>query len=253
MTKAIAEAIIPALCGVALIATPQLFTKATGEALERAKDKFRKIGLLLVAVSVIYFALGLNGPTSPVPAPAAKDKPERVMHRVAATTPGDSGWYLAESTKGAFRVMVPMPFNDFTVSGKSPNMATLETFVVGCQSAEAIKFSVVETPKSASMQPPNVGEIPRDMVKAGLDVRDIDDSSFQNYPAVTYACEGSTSCSYSRAILTPSSLIMVTLEFPPQYRADVASLKTKFFGSLQLKSSSSPKFTLLSGGGTPTR
>ncbi|MDZ4834035.1 MAG: hypothetical protein SGJ27_09690, partial [Candidatus Melainabacteria bacterium] len=42
-------------------------------------------------------------------------EPQMEMHRVQATTKDSSGWYLAASTHGSFSVLLPIPFNDFTV------------------------------------------------------------------------------------------------------------------------------------------
>ena len=62
------------------------------------------------------------------------------MHRKLAGTPDPYGWYLAESTRGAFSVMLPVPFNDFTATTTATDEPVLRSEIVGSTSAEGIKF-----------------------------------------------------------------------------------------------------------------
>lgn len=77
------------------------------------------------------------------------------MHRLQATTADASGWYLAAATKGTFSVLIPLPFNDFSVADDDPAAGGVITHTVGAKSSEGIKFSAtgayvrcVKTPKS---------------------------------------------------------------------------------------------------------
>src|SRR5262245_31461615 len=125
--------LIPLVVGVLLVAFPQIFTKATGDALNRAKGQLRRIGFLLMGVAGIYSVVKA-GESLAHRGTAAK--PQLEMHRQQATTPGDSGWYLAESTHGSFSVLMPIPFNDFTVTASDPKLGTIRTYAVGALSAE---------------------------------------------------------------------------------------------------------------------
>ncbi|MDB6007383.1 MAG: hypothetical protein JWR15_4370 [Prosthecobacter sp.] len=73
-------------------------------------------------------------------------EPQMEMHRVQATTKDPSGWYLAASTQGSFSALIPLPFNDFTVTENDPKNGSVKTHTVGAKSTEGIKFSVTETP-----------------------------------------------------------------------------------------------------------
>jgi hypothetical protein len=65
-----------------------------------------------------------------------------VMHRIAAGTPDATGWYAAHSTFGKFTVLLPAPFNDFTVRGTSDKTGTLTTaHAVGTQLANGVKLA----------------------------------------------------------------------------------------------------------------
>jgi hypothetical protein len=47
-------------------------------------------------------------------AAAQAQQPKLEMHRVGVNADDGSGWHQAVSTKGAFSVRVPIPFNGFT-------------------------------------------------------------------------------------------------------------------------------------------
>src|ERR1700761_7424533 len=53
----------------------------------------------------------------------AAEAPKTVMHRIEAGLFDTSGWTRAESTNGNFAVLMPGPFNDFSVSGGSSQPA----------------------------------------------------------------------------------------------------------------------------------
>ena len=57
-------------------------------------------------------------------------EPQMEMHRVQATTKDPSGWYLAASTHGAFSVLIPIPFNDFTVTAYMRHVKTPKSLIL---------------------------------------------------------------------------------------------------------------------------
>lgn len=52
-----------------------------------------------------------------------------------------TGWYVGKSTEGKYSVLMPIPFNDFTVSIKGKNGDTLKTYGLGTKTDEGYKFS----------------------------------------------------------------------------------------------------------------
>src|SRR5262245_43916523 len=103
-------------------------------------------------------------------------EPKMEMHRMQATTKDPSGWYLAASTHGTFSVLIPIPFNDFTVTDDDPKFGKIKTHIVGSKSSEGIKFSATETPIIAGKTPTNLTSFPKQFSKPGQTVSDIDNS-----------------------------------------------------------------------------
>ena len=54
------DVLIPGVIGVLLVAAPRLFTKAKGEAFEKAQGKLRTIGFVLIGVAVLYLVLTVS-------------------------------------------------------------------------------------------------------------------------------------------------------------------------------------------------
>jgi hypothetical protein len=66
----------------------------------------------------------------------------RKMHRMAAGEPDKSGWYPAESTDGRYTVAFPGPFNDFTITAKATDGTLVNSFVLGMETPEGVKYTV---------------------------------------------------------------------------------------------------------------
>lgn len=65
------------------------------------------------------------------------------MHRKNAGTKAENGWFPAESSHGQYAVLMPLKFNDFSVSTNNVNVASVE--MLGTQSQEGIKFLASRT------------------------------------------------------------------------------------------------------------
>ncbi len=162
------------------------------------------------------------------------------MHRVSATTPGDSGWYLGESNLGSFSVLMPIPFNDFTVSANDPKAGIVKIHCIGGQSADGMKFSAVETPLIREQASPDLDQMPIALATEGQNVTDIDKAAFLGCPSVSFSINSVASGAYVRYVLTRSNLIVLTLEYPVSHRAEAAMLKHRFLNSLKLKGPNEP-------------
>jgi len=51
------DVLIPGVIGALLVVAPKLFTKAQGEEYEKARKKFRLIGLVLLGVAALYLII----------------------------------------------------------------------------------------------------------------------------------------------------------------------------------------------------
>lgn len=161
-------------------------------------------------------------------------EPKMEMHRIQATTKDPSGWYLAASTHGTFSVLIPIPFNDFTVADDDPKVGNIKTYIVGAKSAEGIKFSATETPIIAGRSPTNLASFPQQFSKPGHKVSDIDTSLFAGYPSVSFSVKGPSSGAYMRHVKTSKSVILVILEYPKDQTKTAEGFRSTFLSSLKI-------------------
>lgn len=225
------EVLVPLAFGVALIAFPKLFTKAMGEDFERAKLKLKRIGFLLFAAAGLYCVVLIV--ESFADSKTADAKPKMEMHRVQAQTPDGSGWYLAESTHGAFSVSIPIPFNDFTITEEKKE-GTVRTYSVGAKSEEGVKFSATRIPLT-NQKSVDLENVPLDFAKQGDKLADVEKAPYGGWPAISFSVLGSDSGAYIRHIKLTNSLIMLILEYPLAYQAQAERMKSRFMASLKIK------------------
>ena len=161
--------------------------------------------------------------------------PQMEMHRLQATTKDPSGWYIAASTHGSFSVLIPIPFNDFTVIDDDPKSGKIKIHTVGAKSAEGIKFSVTEGPIIVGRSPTDLATLPLQFQEHGQTVADIDHSLFDGYPSVSFSVKSSSTGAYMRCVRTPKSFILIILEYPIDQAKTANGLKSTFFSSLKIK------------------
>lgn len=70
------------------------------------------------------------------------------MHRTLAGEPDATGWCLAESSEGAFSVLLPGKFNDFTVTAPAGDGATVTTCIVGLVTEDGRRYSALRASRS---------------------------------------------------------------------------------------------------------
>ena len=160
--------------------------------------------------------------------------PQMEMHRLQATTKDPSGWYIAASTHGSFSVLIPIPFNDFTVTDDDSKFGKIKTHTVGSKSAEGIKFSATETPIVQGRSPTNLAAFPDQFRKPGQTVSDISTSLFADYPSVSFSVKGPSTGAYMRCVKTPKSLILVILEYPIDQVKPADGFRSVFLSSLKI-------------------
>jgi hypothetical protein len=165
---------------------------------------------------------------------SAQAEPQMEMHRLQATTKDPSGWYLATSTQGSFSALIPLPFNDFTVTDNDPKNGTVKTHTVGAKSSEGIKFSVTESPIIEGKSLGDLATFPDQFKKPGQSVQDIDTAPFAGCPSVALTVKGPTSGAHMRCLKTPKSLIIAILEYPLEHAKAAEEFRDKFLSSLKL-------------------
>ena len=168
-------------------------------------------------------------------ATAKAQQPNVEMHRVGVSADDGSGWHPAVSTKGAFSIRVPIPFNDFTIHDASTGE---ESHAIGGKSSEGIKFLAVELPITART-PDDLGAIPKSF--ASNPANKVFDESRQTKDGVdtmSFSVTRPASAVHVRYIKVKGMLYVLSIEFPDAYREAVAAMKDKFFGSFKLKGES---------------
>lgn len=162
-------------------------------------------------------------------------QPKLEMHRAGANTDDGSGWHLAVSSKGSFSVLLPIPFNDFTIQDATTGEPT---YVVGGKSSEGIKFAAVELPPGAK-PPPDLASIPKSLATNPANkVSDVSRSTRDGADILTLTVADASKTLYMRCIQTKGSRYTLTIEFPNGYRELVTANKDKFFDSFKVKAKS---------------
>lgn len=122
-------------------------------ALRTRRPQPRSCGVAVVAGSIAAVALGSVGcgqrhavQTTQTQAMAEDALPSQggteiagdgesplLMHRTQTEAPLNEGWHLAVSTEGGFSVEIPIPFNDFRVTGQTTDGVEMRSHVVGAK------------------------------------------------------------------------------------------------------------------------
>lgn len=160
--------------------------------------------------------------------------PKVEMHRQQATTADVSGWYLAAATKGSFSVLIPLPFNDFSVADDDPTAGGVTIYTVGAKSAEGIKFSATESPIVEGKSITDLAALPKQYEKPGQTVADIDSAAYAGHPSIAFSVKGPATGAYVRCVKTPKSVIVLILEFPNGHAKAADEFKTTFLSSLKI-------------------
>ena len=153
------------------------------------------------------------------------------MHRVQVSEKDSNGWYPARSTNGRFSVLLPLPFNDFSVPGDGSS-AVLRSEVVGGKSIEGIKFSatriyyVGDAVAEKYFSKFRSGQVfPESQIRA---IR------FKNYDAVDIEVSNYSSGSRQRAVLLNGSMILLIVEWPRQHESIAKDIAGTFLDSLDI-------------------
>lgn len=63
------------------------------------------------------------------------------MHQANAENPVDGGWHRGTSTQGAFSIELPLPFNDFRITGPASDGGDLDTDTLGAKTPGLLAYS----------------------------------------------------------------------------------------------------------------
>ncbi|MDQ8205860.1 hypothetical protein [Pelagicoccus sp. SDUM812003] len=157
------------------------------------------------------------------------------MHRQQAIVEHESGWNYAESTEGSFSVLMPIPFNDFTVTDVDPKNGTIQTFGIGSKTMEGFKFSVTEIPTKETSDPSDFEKIAESFGESNSTVVSQETSEFKGMRCITVELSKGNSGAYIRYVLGPKSIFTIIIEYPDSGGMDLKPYRDIFFNSLEVK------------------
>jgi hypothetical protein len=149
------------------------------------------------------------------------------MHRIQDTTKNKSGFYYAKSTEGHFSVLLPIPFNDFTIKADSVN-----SYVIGSKSQEGIKFSVTEVIKKEKNKVTDLDALANGFSSSANTIKDVKKEKVNNGQSVSFSVTNESSGAILKYVDTSNSLFIMIIEFPIKYKETVEKNFGYFFSSL---------------------
>ena len=181
------------------------------------KSNSMKIALVLCSILLFHFCS------------SAQSDAKRKIHRLQDTTRNKSGLYYGKSTEGHFSVLLPIPFNDFTITAED-----VATYVIGGKSQEGIKFSVTEVVKKEKNKVTDFEAILKDFNEPSNIIADIKREPFNGNRSIRFSIVDKSSGAICKYIDTKSSLYILIIEFPVAYKKTVEENFTYFFSSLNI-------------------
>jgi hypothetical protein len=157
------------------------------------------------------------------------------MHRIRAGTPDAAGQFEAISTLGKFRVVVPLPFNDYTVADADPASDMIKTFSIGTKSSEGIKFvaSRVVYRRGGTMVQQHFAQAAQmtQMAGAPVNVRRL---RVGDFAALEFEAKSANAVLFQRMINISSGIIVLQVEAPSAFADEAQRFMAPFFESLRV-------------------
>lgn len=174
---------------------------------------------ILLLIAFVFFTLSsLAQSGSPV-----------VMHRVQDTTKDKSGLYFGKSTEGHFSVLLPIPFNDFTIEGDDVHI-----YGIGSKSQEGIKFSVTEVENRNKNV--DLGEFPKMFDDPENTVENIKREKTKDAESISFSVFDKFKGAIVKQVHSQNRLFSMIIEFPIEFREIVENDFGYFFSSLSITS-----------------
>jgi hypothetical protein len=155
---------------------------------------------------------------------------EPELHRVEVP-PGE-----ALSTKGAFSVHMPVPFNDFTVSTVDPNVGETSIHVVAGQNGDGVTYYVAKI-VTAKMKPFDFDGLLADFRRDPENKLDeLKRESRDGAETMTVTVVRPLTRTAMRMVNTQRAVFQMVIDAPNSYRGPLTAEANAFFNSLQIGS-----------------
>ncbi len=154
-------------------------------------------------------------------------------HRIQGGEKGKDGWYEAKSTEGHFRVLMPIPFNDITIT--LDDSSELVTYMIASKNAQNQGFSVLEMKGKKPPTKDTLKEVVNSFrEKGGWKVSNERYFKYQTFPAVEFQTSRPGDGGWSRYIQLPDRIFMLVVENPTGSETKIKSETMRFFDSLKI-------------------
>ena len=159
----------------------------------------------------------------------AQSAPPMKMHRIQDTTKNKFGLYYGKSTEGHFSVLLPIPFNDFTIKVDDVN-----SYVIGSKSQEGIKFSVTEIVKKDKSKTIDLDAIVEGFKNSANTVENIKKENIKNNESIFFSVIDKSKGAILKYVNSKNSFFTMIIEFPIEYKNTVEQNFIYFFSSLNI-------------------
>tara|TARA_B110000046_G_C12996464_1_gene400227 strand:+ start:283 stop:846 length:564 start_codon:yes stop_codon:yes gene_type:complete len=155
--------------------------------------------------------------------------PNAEIHRLQDTTVDQSGWYYAKSMQGNFSVLMPIPFNDYTVK-----VNDYESFYITGESDEGVTFTILQA-ENLKDAPVNLNQLISKLDKPTTPVSQVAHYSQNNYTAVSFHQTSFRTAAFGKYALHGNSMYTLMIQFPFANEDLVKSIKDPFFDYLVIE------------------
>lgn len=167
----------------------------------------------------------------------AAGPPTTLMHRFNAGRFDSHGWAVAESTNGDFAVLMPGPFNDFSVHG-DPNGVAERIEGVGGKAPDGTSFSALKMLYKAKGKAQS--EFDKYKAGEGLPAAKVTAATLPGYMAVDISYHDGDMSASERVILAGEVLYTLTIEWPQAADKSAAAMQHPFIDSFRVLPKSPP-------------
>jgi hypothetical protein len=170
------------------------------------------------------------------PACAFASQPQLEMHRQMVQQKNADGLFPAQSTKGHFSVISPIPFNDYTITTEDPNIGTLTMHGIGSKSVNDMEFGTIETVRTARQKDLNLRDfITRTAASLGAAAPVIAVKHEGPEEVARAAFEGTSRAIVMRLSKTAGSVFNVMCDYPVKAAKSARQMCDNYVSSFRLK------------------
>ncbi|MEZ5926401.1 MAG: hypothetical protein R3D57_18690 [Hyphomicrobiaceae bacterium] len=183
----------------------------------------------------VLLAAALLLPVSAASVLAQTVEPQLTMHRTEAAADDGTGWHRANSTKGKFAVLMPAPFNDFTVSGVDAKIGNFAIHTIGTELPGGVRISVTEMPITPTMTRPRLDDILADwQTKPFQTLSEIERSPTATGERLSFTVVDTVdNAAFTRYELTPNALYTFVIEFRNWRKDEIGAIRDRIYASFK--------------------